>query len=605
MAHNKRCLKAQIRRLYRHFHTHPTLESPQELPATVLVMSLKRCVTMGLKITPLLLSCTILQAGEAPPVNPVETQLARPLRRVPPQHWALQDFYTLVEQGVLLGQAPFFFQGGKSWTRGELAEVLAQLLGQLESKGADPDREILTILRRLRRELSAELDELKVEQTLAFPEVWKMREQIRKQRDREKKRPLGVHGSSTSAYTHALSNNDSTWKENLSVGFRKDGFKADATLLAEREPESPFPVGLREFRFGPKAKGTLDKYALSWEKVEEDGERFTSIFGFTGGSSWSRGLVVGNLNLEGANFIWQPSEDENIEWVMGRTQGEKADRLMAAHYSKRWSEEWTALVQAVGAWYHDESSSGSRGLSDESLWGAGLEYSADELEASSEWGMSSRGGWGWFGEALLATEHWGELRWSGRHYDDFEFDYHSLEVYSGISGGDDINERGMALEWDMAYRENLGLNLVLDSSYGGSAGRLLYAFSELTVEEDWADLSLSYEKEWTRQFLNQITSMRVSRSFELWRASVDWSRDKVEGEGSDSTRLALYWDVLREILSLSSSVSNRHSSSGRNLTQQFGLNWNITSFQFLSLQSTFSRPDSSDDSAELNYLVKF
>lgn len=527
---------------------------------------------------------------------------------VPPQNWVLKEMLALVNEGVITGVPPFFFQGGKSWTRGELAAILGNVFEDMEREGADHNRGVIESLRRLRREMNAELNQLNVEQQLSYSELWQIREQ-KKKKDKElvdQDRDWGISGSSTSAWSQNLSTDDGVWRENLNVAMRKGDVKADVTLLAQQEATEPFEVGLREFRFGGRAKGILDKYSVTWDKEDEKLGRLQSIAGFTGGSSWSKGLVVGNMNLEGTNFLWDLNAEERIEWVTGRTQSVNADKLSAIHYRKVHDENLTWMLQGVGAWYDDASSSGARGLKDESVWGGGVEWFDDHFEGSFEMATSSRGGYGAYAEALMPISHWGELIWNGRHYEDFDFDYHSPQVYSGISGGDDIQEKGMGVEASGVFDEKYGVVLALDSSFEGASGRLYYAYGEASLEESWADFSLSFEHEWSRLHLNRITTFRASRSFDLgWRASLDWSRDKVEGEGSDSTRLAVYWDALQEVLSFSSSLSNRHSSTGRNLTQQFGVNWNITSYQFLSLQTTFSRPDSADNNAEINYLVKF
>jgi hypothetical protein len=542
------------------------------------------------------------------PVNPMSSSRARMKQVLLPQHWVLKDMLFLVREGVVTGLPSFFFSGGKSWTRGEISILLGKVLDKMERDGADPKREVLESLRRLIKEFQPELGSLNVEQTLGFGDLWKIREQKKKTSSAQEgsEEDWDVFGSSTSSWTHALSTDDGDWKENLNVGVRKGEVKAEATLIAQQEATSPFEVGLREFRLGGRTKGILDKYALTWDRDEEKLGYLKSIFGYTGGSSWSKGLTVGNLNLEGANFLLDINEDERLEWVMGRTQGDNADRLMALHYKKATNENLTWMLQGVGAWYHEASSSGARGLSDETVWGAGLEWSDDRLDAVTEVGFSARGGWGGFAEVQYPISDWGELYWNGRHYDKFEFDYHSPEVYRGISGGDDVNEQGTGLDLDAEFKEKYGLTFSLDSSFGGSAGRLYYGYAELNSEESWADVNVSFEHEWSRLWLNKITTFRLSRSFESgWRTSLDWSRDKVDGEGSHSTRVALYWDAIREVLSFSSSLSNRENSSGRNLTQQFGANWNLTSSQFFSVQTTFSRPDSSDNSAELNYLLKF
>ena len=542
------------------------------------------------------------------PVNPMSSTRARMKQVLLPQHWVLKELSFLVREGVVTGLPSFFFEGGKSWTRGEVATLLGKIFDKMGREGADPKRQVVESLRRLIQEFQPELESLNVEQTLSYGDLWKIREQKKKVVDGQEgsEEDWDVFGSSTTSWTHSFPTHDGDWKENLNVGVRKGEVKAEATLIAQQEATAPFALGVREFRLGVRAKGILDKYALTWDRDDEKIGHLQSIFGYTGGSSWSKGLTVGNLNLEGANFLLDINKDERLEWVMGRTQGENADRLMAMHYKKSVNENLTWMLQGVGAWYHEASSSGARGLSDETVWGAGMEWSDDRLEAVTELGFSARGGWGGFAEVQYPVGDWGELHWNGRHYDDFDFDYHSPEAYRGISGGDDVNEQGTGLDFDAQMNDKYGMAFSLDSSFGGSAGRLYYAYAELNSEESWADVNVSFEHEWSRLWLNKITTFRLSRSFDTgWRASLDWSRDKVDGEGSHSTRAALYWDAIREVLSVSSSLSNRHNSSGRNLTQQFGVNWNITSSQFFSVQTTFSRPDSADNSAEINYLLKF
>jgi outer membrane usher protein FimD/PapC len=180
-------------------------------------------------------------------------------------------------------------------------------------------------------------------------------------------------------------------------------------------------------------------------------------------------------------------------------------------------------------------------------------------------------------------------------------------VYGGISGGDDNKEMGFSLEIDSPIRDDLSLNLILDSSFNNEDDNdLLYAFLEGVWEHEVVDITGSYEHEWTEFFRNRISTLRLSRRFENGlQASLDGAYETVDDEDSRSARLAFNWDYVPDILSFSGSFNHRHTETSSTVSEQLGMNVSISRNHFLSIQSTFNQPDRSDDLLEINLLIKF
>ena len=540
------------------------------------------------------------------PATPVKKMLAQPAAVVPPQHWAYQQLFFLAQRGLITGQPLYNFLGGRTYTRGEVAQIIKAVLVQV-NKGEEvlnPDN--AHILQLLISEFQPELDALKVDTRLGYAELQKIKNKVLLKEREGTGRNYVVSGSSTTSYTRQLEEKNYDLKENLILNGRSRNSTLHLSLSGKDADFTQTEAGLREQRVGGKYLVGLDNYSLEMNnKLGKKRRDLKTILGFTGGSSYSQGVTVGNLNLEGANFSL--GGGKNIfDFVAGRTQGEDPDEVAAFHVGHKFNDNLTLHLQTVGAQYDPSGSTGAKGIQGNALGGIGLEGTHKETHWMLEMSMKSSEGSGYFLQVDRMLGKNLELNFLARQYDHFQFDYNSPIVYSGISGGDDSTDHGVGLNATYQVDEFISLTMTADSSFEATQGDLLYLMEEADYSKGPWGLSATYEREWVEERYNHITSLRVERKFtESLKAAIDWSRELVESAGSDNSRLSMTHDFIKDILSFTANVSNRNSSNGRNLSQQFSVNWNRNAFEFFSFQTTWSVPDSSKNSAELNFLMKF
>lgn len=534
--------------------------------------------------------------------------VARMSTYLPPQHWSYTSLSELVKYKLIHGVPIFHFQGGKTFKRGEIAKLIKKSIEDIKKGTSVPERHLLTHLITLSNEFAPELRKLKADVDLGYISLHKIKDaSIKAEKLSRQHKGWNWSGSNTAGWVNEIENSVANWDDNLVLNAVKGNSKFNISITGRKENLTETSPGLREFDVGDQGIVGVDKYSLEMEKHFSDQKvQLYSILGFTGGSSFSEGLTVGNLNLEGGSLTGNYRDRREFDVVLGRTQGDLADELFAIHLKERYRENIVFHVQGVGALYHPESTSGARGLRNDHVLGLGAEITLRDYLFSME-SSSQRGGNSAHYIKLNRTFlNKIDLNLEYRHYDGINFEFHSPDVYSGISGGDDVLDRGLGFESEYQLREDLLIVFNGDSSFDGVSGDFLYLYQELNYEKDKYSGSIAYEREWNENLYHHITTLRLGCDWApTFKSSLDWSREYVDGAGSHSTRLAFVYDYLKDIISTTYSITNRHSDSGRDLTQQLGWNWNINMDHFMSIQSNFSVPDKSSNTIEASYLLKF
>jgi len=532
--------------------------------------------------------------------------LSRPNSRVSPQHWTYKHFSDLVRAGYIQNIPLFFFKGGKTFNRGDLAKFTKEMVERLIKGEQIPDSQNRMKIKQLLAEFQPELKEMKAEVFFGYREVHSIKDAYIKNKMKKSSSNWGGSGSSTTGYTDEFEKENNNWNNSvvLNINHKKTifnmGFTTNEVDLTQTDP------GLRETKIGTSSIIGLDKYSIEDERsFMNKSAKISTVVGFTPGMSFSEGLTVGNMSLEGASFSIFRDEKDSFDLLLGHTQGQDADKLIAIHYSGKVMEKLTYHIQGVGALYDDNSAGGTAGKKDDTLYGFGMEFfllktalnyeSVFHKTRSSHYFRGSRA----FKDILELS---GELR----YYDGVSFDYNSPDVYAGISGGDDVFDNGFALEGDWQYKPNINYIFNLDTTFNGPLGNLIYFYNELAMTHELINTNISYEREWTDFGYNHISTLRLGRDWSSsFKTTLDWSRENVDIVGSDSVRISGVFDAIKDILSFSMSYSTRNSDSGSDVTKQLGLNWSKSLSHFFSLQMSLADPDASTNNVELNYLYKF
>jgi hypothetical protein len=531
---------------------------------------------------------------------------SRPKARVSPQHWSYAHFTDLVRMGYITNTPIFFFLGGKTFSRGDLAKITKNMVESLIKGQRVPDQDSRLKIQQLLAEFEPELKEMKVELAFGYKQIHSIKDTYIKNKSKDNTNIWGLSGSSTFGYTDEYERHDTNWNNSVVLNINRKQTALNIGFTTNEVDFSETETGLREMQFGEKTLFSLDKYSLEDEReFMNKSKKMNTVFGFTPGASYAEGLTVGNMSLEGANFTVFEENNNAFDLLVGHTQGQNADKLMAIHYSEKVKDNFTYHIQTTGAVYDENSSSGSEGKSSDILLGIGTESFFNETQFRHESSFHRTRS----SHYLIASRTYKdilEFSTEFRYYDGVSFEYNSPDVYAGISGGDDVFDRGFAFEGEWQVKDGISHIFNLDSTFNGPFGDLLYAYNELAFEANFANLNLSYEREWTDLGYNQISTFRLSRD---WTTSIkstfDWSRETVDEVGSESVRISNVADVIKDILSLSMSYSTRSSDSGTDVTKQFGLNWTQSVTHFFSLQLSLADPDATTNNLELNYLYKF
>lgn len=531
---------------------------------------------------------------------------ARPYAKMKPQHWVYDHFTILVQEGYLKSQPIFFFKGGKTFNREELTNLLKVCIEETTKGSRIPASHIKRIFQDLIREFKPELKQKKIELDFGYSQTHAIRESILKKRNEKKPNKVQLSGTSTTGYTHDYELRDSQFTNNTVFDISKNKTNFNLSITSNEVDFTETEPGIREMRVGAKVITAFDKYVLEDERTFWNEQlSLNSEFGFTSGASFSEGLTVGNMSLEGVNFSGVLNKDQYYDMTIGRTLSKDADKLMAMHFSDLIHEKFRYHIHGAGALYDDNSTSGSAGISDEVLFGFGVELSYKDYEIAHESVVQKTK----FSHYLRAAKVFFEkleLNAELRFYDGVSFEYSSPDVYAGISGGDDVEDRGFALEGDYLIIEGLNYIFAFDSTFNGPSEDLMYYYQEFAIQKKIAEVNLSYEREWLDRAYNHISTFRVSKKWtESIKSTLDWSREKVEGVGSESVRVSNLYDAIPDILSFSSSYTNRYGDSGRDLSQQYGVNWTQSLNHFFSFQLNLSDPDATSNNFEINYLYKF
>jgi hypothetical protein len=535
-----------------------------------------------------------------------EKILARPNARVSPQHWVYKHFADLVKAGHIRNVPVFFFMGGKTFNRGELSTYLKDMVESIIKGDRVPAPDNRVKIQQLLAEFSPELKKMKTDVYLGYKEIHSIKDAYLKKKMKKSENQWAVSGSSTTGYTDEYEKHNTNWNNTFVLNINKKKTLFNMGLTTNQVNREETPAGLREVEVGSSSLLTLDKYSLEDERAFfNQPHKVTSVLGFTPGASFSEGLTVGNMSLEGASFNVASSETDAFDLLLGHTQGQDADKLLAIHYSEKVKENMVLHGQVTGALYDDNSTSGSAGKQDDLLMGIGVELMVMRAQVKHE-SVFHKTRSSHYVRATRVFAEKIELSSELRYYDGVDFEYNSLDVYAGISGGDEIVDRGFAIEGDWEIKPKLNYIFNFDTTFNGPFGDFIYFYQELAIQNNLANVNLSYEREWASLGYNHISTMRLSRDWiDSLKTTMDWSRENVDFVGSDSVRLSGVYDAIKDILSFSLSYSNRNSDTGSDITKQFGINWSQSLTHFFSLQMSVSDPDATGNNVELNYLYKF
>ncbi len=552
-----------------------------------------------------LFACAEVALGADPAVAPAPAAPpARTEQLLPPRHWAYGHLAKLAASGELPGQPAFFFKGGKTFKRGEIAVLLSDLVQSIKKSRRVPPPDALRLLRELVAEFNPEITALKGDGDLGFLAV-------RKVEDSSERARLGrldgftAHGTYALGLNRQLEKKSSSWTQNMVVNAGRQGTRLNLSVTAEPLEPGSSP-GLREFAAGGEAIAKLDKYSLEVLRETKSQLQLSSLFGFAGGGSYNEGLTVGNLNIEGASVSGKQPESHEFDLGFGRTQSEPSDLVGSAHYAHFLSKDAKLHAQVLGSRF-DDVNAATFGHASLGAFGLGFEGVFHDISILGESSLLSNGGSGLFLSASWVFTGNRALTLHGRRFDGLNNPYDSPPLYSGISGGDDVDDRGAGFELTLQPVKDITWTMRGDSAYNPAAGQLFYMANEAEAKKELGDLSLGYEREIAAQQQNYIFHTRVGRAWlrKLLKTSMDWSRDRVDGAGSTTTRLTAAHDLLPAVLSLSASLTYKDTASLNSLSQQYGVNWNIRAAQFLSLQAGFNSPDAKNNKVDLNYLLKF
>lgn len=530
---------------------------------------------------------------------------ARPEVVVPPQHWSYPLLARLAEKGLFAGRPVFFFRGGRSFTRYEIAVLLSGLWTDIKKKGTIPDERDLALIRRLAEEYRPEIELAEGNWDFSYTAMRRIEDAGKMERMAAKKAYFTVHGAGSLGARRELEKKVSSWDESLSLSAERKNRRFDLSMSGTNDGLDRTSPAMREFDVANEARISLDRYSYEIRDRPLGAATLSSVMGFTGGGTYDKGLTAANLNVEGLGITGRTSDENLLECTFGRTQVEPSDILGAFHYQMPFSRS-VLHVQAIFCDY-DPLNVKASGRDGDVVGGLGLDSTIKSVDLSAEAALMREGGSAAHLDLSRDLGRSSRLGLFVRSYRRMDFSYNSPPLYTGISGGDDVNDLGGGMELRKDLPRFLSWTLRLDESHRERQGRFFAAANELEWRKEAISWSASHETEWALGMRNEIIGFRCSRAFleRRLKASADWSGEWIEKSRSRTSRVSMNYDLIAGVLSASGSLSFRDLMSGYSRSMQLGMAWNVTATSSLSVLGSFSSPDPASNNVGASYVLRF
>ncbi|MBI4574631.1 MAG: hypothetical protein HY722_00005, partial [Planctomycetes bacterium] len=242
--------------------------------------------------------------------------------------------------------------------------------------------------------------------------------------------------------------------------------------------------------------------------------------------------------------------------------------------------------------------------------GADLDLEGERLRLRGEVARREAAGRGGFAALELRPDEHLRVEGQRRDYQGFVVDHNNAPIYTGVSGGEDRDERGSGLLVGLSPGEAVDLTARYDTTRRREQRprRLSDAAYEATLYfSEGTDLTLGYEQEWSRLDVIRILNARTSHQTEAGRRlELDWNRDDDPAGLLETLRAELRLPLGSEgRYSLRLADTWRSSVEGQGHEPQVQTDWDLSEDASLSARYTAREGEPAEDRFTVTLVARF
>lgn len=572
-----------------------------------------------------LLAAVAFQASGLPVggVGAIGFDTRRQDMQVPPGDEIYRLFYGLARDGLIRRYPHFHFNGGRTFTRRELAEVVADIIHELNRRPSLATPERLAQVRRLIEEFGPELRRLGADLSLP-PEIRPAApppEGVAPEPTEAERFPLRLFGSDIT-----------TWS--LTEGKGNDSLSS----LLDFNVEMVAPVHL--FRaemvgtlgdrgFGDRRRHTGD-IAFSDRYVFDLSERYVEFFlprevaddvfaeskiGDLRNTTYARGLMLGAVDPDGYQLKAGIPGTLRTQSLWGKTDDNTAvfgSRAEAQLIDTGGAVDDTQLSVGLSAADVDAREKARRGFA----YGTDVSLRSNFVDLEAEAVDVEESGRGLFAGATVFYSPDLNFFAKYRNYRRLLLRVNNAPIYEGLSGGDDEDDESLqvgsvAVPWrDEETRRFLQFTARVEQSRDHDAsGDLRDGFVEARVGAwEGGELAAGLELERDRggDAYNRLAIVDFSQQLP-WKASVraNYARDDRDGDVIHTARPTFRIPVWTDDLVFEYNHTYRVDRGDAENTFQPRLLWTITDTFFFSARFSHSDDEDTGDMIDFTLVMRW
>lgn len=523
---------------------------------------------------------------------------------VPPGHRAYVAMHEFAREGYIRRYPAFYFRGGRTFTRRELAELTADLLRTFQA-----DEAALTPARRQRldmlvEEFNRELRGMGTATDLPPPTI-EPPPSDDVPSDAEEPLPIRFFGSDIT-----------TWS--LTEGKGNDALSSLVDFNVEMDYFHIEAVGTLDDRGADgRAKHTGD-VAFSDRYHFDLSERYIELFppgivdelyvdakvGDLRNTTYAQGLLLGAADPDGYQVRTRIIDRVHTHAVWGKTDDGTA--IFGARVEGAVLQGEHDLRIGVAAVDVDASDPARRGLG----YGADLVLVSNYLDVEAEVVDVEESGYGGYVNATFW--YFPNLRFltEVRRYRELLLRVNNAPIYSGISGADDEDDEGVRVGTIYSPIDVLTFTARVERSENedGSA-RLQDGFLEARTNAwEGGELAVSFELEEDRdgRAVNRLGIVDISqRLMEVMTVRTNYTRDDRDGDVIHTFRPTVRLDLIERELAFEYNHTLRMEGGSEEHTFQPRLLWTIAEELFFAVRYTHVDGGESDDMIDFTLVIRW
>ncbi len=515
--------------------------------------------------------------------------------QVPPTHWSYREFHELAGEGLVTRYPAFDFLGGRVFTRSELAEVTGDIVRLLNEKPELATVQRVERVKKLIAEFETEMKTAGLGRDL--PEPAKPVQPVPPP-------PKGVRTFGSDVHTVTINKDHvDTYTRTVDMNFEGDWWASKLAGAMDTKPNAGVDHRRGDAFFTDR---------LSFISTERWFDAFGTVTpGLTGrlragdmrNTTFASGVLLGAANIDG--FRGSARWKDWLDVVALEGHSDKGSGVIAGRASV------SLLAGSLSIGLEAAEIDASSSLRGGTLAGPSFFYTDTYVDAWLELVDDLDAGSGAFARCIFYYHHNLQFQADLRNYRELTVDENSAPIYSGISGGQDEDDRGGLFKsiWSPVAWVTLTGKVERAERQDGTEQR-----TDLFGEgrgRFWkgGDVSLSLETEDVADtnVTNTLVSLGANQAIgDDGAASVSYTRDDRDGAVIHTLRDTLRYTFLKGRLTAELSHTFRRDSVGNENIFQPRVLYTLNANVFASVRATVSTDsDRTDTSLEFNVVIRW